>query len=860
MKASSTAILSMVALSAATFPAAAGKPAGLLVMDNNWPRAFFFRAAEGMASRRNITYAEWEKHFSRLMGIEGKALDEEIPGRSAPNIRFFSRFKQSHPRQLVLLHYNGNARDPRDSGGAFFAGHWIYHNGAKILSGVPAEDGTTEIRVADASLFRCTVGRYRESNEDVGLCVLGKDGRPDWHRSEQVQLVSTDRKKNTIVVRRGCYGTKPRPFPAGGAYAAAHVHEGPWGKRNNLMWFYNYATCCPKDRAGRTCTDVLVEDLAAHFAAGGDLAAFDGLEFDVLHHTCGGGRGGRRPDVDADGKADGGFIGGRNVYGAGVVAFCRAFRKAMGDDRLILADGFTARHQRAFGLLNGIESEGWPALRDHRIEDWSGGLNRHCYWRAFGRRPVFNYVNHKFIVPGDEPGRPKRPDLPFKTHRLVFAGALFTDAAICYSLAPRRGTDGLFGVWDELWMGEERRAGWLGAPRGEAVHLAERRPDVLDGAGSPPDKRLAARIEENGLSCEPAGGGLKMAAPGGDKDMHFTIRNIPAAGPDLFVTVTARGRPLSGYPPEMARHMQVGIAPSPFQLVRADLPETGIRLRGRDETPIDGSDPATRASLRYVKAAPVTGAARRAYFVHPPYRGATGQIFWRRELTLPAEARLQLSTGMGPKSPERSDGVVFSVAVAAVTGTETGTYTELLSHRQKSNTWTRHSLDLSHLAGRRVSVKFVADCGPRDNATTDHAYWGDVRIVDADETHRPSKPVRYMTFLGPENFTATFYFSAITSRTVDLSFAVEGAEPMIISRITAHHHPDAMYREYENGVVLANPAPRPFTFDLARLLPGRTYRRIRGTPRQDPETNDGSPVGDSVTLQPKEGLFLVKRP
>ena len=67
-----------------------------------------------------------------------------------------------------------------------------------------------------------------------------------------------------------------------------------------------------------------------------------------------------------------------------------------------------------------------------------------------------------------------------------------------------------------------------------------------------------------------------------------------------------------------------------------------------------------------------------------------------------------------------------------------------------------------------------------------------------------------------------------------------------------------MYREFERGLVLANPSPRPYTFDLATLFPGRSFRRIQGSPRQDPATNNGAPVAGTLTLGPKDALFLVR--
>jgi len=653
-----------------------------------YPRAFFFRQCEGMAAGKNVSYARWEATFERLMGIQGKVLDEEVVGRSARNIDFFTRFKRLHPEQLVLLHFNGNARDPRWQSARFFAGHWLYYNGTRIVSAVPAEGGVTEIEVADPRLFRVNMGRYRDKNEDIGLCLLDAAGRPDWSRSEQVQLVSIDVKRKTIRVRRGCFGTTPRAFPAGQSYAAAHMTEGPWGARNHLLWFYNYATCCPRDAEGRTCTDVLIAHLTELFGPAGALAAFDGLEFDVLHHECAGGGRARGADCDADGRIDRGHRDGLNLYGIGVVEFCRELRRRLGDDRLILADGMGLRNQRAFGLLNGIESEGWPHLSDAVIRDWSGGLNRHFFWDRNARRPQFNYINHKFMVSGDAPGVRLRPEVPFSTHRLVFAVATFTNSAICYSFSPRNDPDGLFGVWDEFRMGTENELGWLGKPLGPPVRPAIRQQELLKMAGGPIGRKWLARFDGPEARVALDGGAVRVEARDPNvSSLGFHLRDVPCVGPDLVVLVTARGAPLCGYPAEVARLMHVAAVAS-----------------GKQST---------------------------------------------REL-------------------------------------------------------------------------------------------------------------RFMTWVNEEEFESGFYFSDISSTRVDLEFAVEGPEPIWIDRVEVYAHPDVLYREFERGLVLANPSPRPYTFELSRLLPGRRLRRLRGTATQDPNTNDGSAVGDRVTLGGKDGLFLIK--
>ena len=687
----------------------------LRVLQDDYPRAYFFRASEALAADPKISYAQWDQTFSRLMGIEGKALDEEVPGRSRRNIAWFTRFKRAHPDQLVLLHYNGNARDPRYETEEYFAGHWLYHNGAAIVSDIRAEDGATDVRVSNTGLFKTNTGRYRDKNEDVGICMLDANGRPDWSRSEQVRLISVDHDRGVIRIRRGCYGTRPCSFPAGRSYAAAHVCTGPWGRQSNLLWRYNYSTACPKDATGANCVEVHVEELAEWFLGDGPLAPFDGIEFDVLFHQIGprdvAGQE-RGFDCDADGKIDNGFIDDINTYGIGVIEFCRRLQERLAGAKLVLADGMGARHQRAFGILNGIESEGWPTLSDWEIRDWSGGLNRHWFWRENARPPVFNYINHKYTTPGHRPGQQRRPDVPAKTHRLVLAAAQFTDAAVCYSLLPAAEEGELIGVWDELWMGVEHRLGWLGKPLAPAVQLARRAPDLLDGQGRtmPPgfvrrwsgdDVHIA--VDEDQLCVSALAPGLR--------ELKLRLRDVPCRGPDLFVSVTMRGDPMAGYPPEVARLCWVGVAAPAGRLVTADVPDAGMQLRGRNEGPLD----------------PETGAS-----------------------------------------------------------------------------------------------------------------------------------VRFMTWVNRKRFASGFYFSEIKADTVDLEFVIEGSEPVWVSDLTVHAHPDAIYREFENGVVLANPAPHEYAFEMDALFAGHSFRRIKGSPSQDPETNNGSAAARMVTLQAQDGLFLLR--
>ena len=187
----------------------------LPLLGDEYPRAFYFRQSEGLAAQPGLSYEEWESDFALLDGIIGKCLDEEVPGRSRKNIEFFTRFKGGHPEKAVLLHFNGNARDPRYETGPYFAGHWIYYNGCKLTQDLTAEKGESTVHVEDPSLFRVSMGRHGDHNEDLGICMVDEQGRPDWLRAEQVELLGIDAKSKTLRVRRAAFGTNPRAFPAG---------------------------------------------------------------------------------------------------------------------------------------------------------------------------------------------------------------------------------------------------------------------------------------------------------------------------------------------------------------------------------------------------------------------------------------------------------------------------------------------------------------------------------------------------------------------------------------------------------------------------------------------------------------------
>ncbi|UCD28225.1 MAG: hypothetical protein JSV03_14215, partial [Planctomycetota bacterium] len=447
----------------------------LEIMNAGYPRAFFFRNCEGLARSGQMTFEQWERTFTRLGGIEGKVFDEEIPNTSGRNIDFFTRFKKRHPGQLVLIHYNGDSRDPRFNAEKFFAGHWLYYNGCKLTKDVPAGEGESFLQVEDPRLFGINIGRFEDKNEDLVICALTPEGKPDFSRAEQLELIAKDQENKTLHVRRGAFGTRPLAWKKNQSYVAAHVTSGPWGKRSNLLWSYNYSVDCPRDPQGRTCVDILVDDLAVCFERGGNVELLDGVEFDVLKHYTYLYVRLRGVDVNADGKIDRGLGEVNNPYGRGVIEFCRRLQNRLGTDKLILADGCFISNQRAFGILNGIESEGWPDLHDMDINKWSTGINRHRFWHTRCAAPVFHYVNHKYVkIIAGSPRAHILKSIPLDTTRLVMAACHMMDAVFTSAVWPRPEDDEEIGIYDELRMGTANKTNWLGKPLAPPVQLALR--------------------------------------------------------------------------------------------------------------------------------------------------------------------------------------------------------------------------------------------------------------------------------------------------------------------------------------------------------------------------------------------------
>lgn len=507
----------------------------------HFPKAFYFRHPEIHGVKVGTEFEKWDARYSGLQGIMGKVLEEEVPGRNRV-LPLFLEWKKKHPTQIMLLHFNGIARNPSFETDRFSAGHWLYFQGATIQQDIGAEEDESVIQVSNHQVFRTDIGRFKRHADDIGICLLGADGLPDWSQSEQVKLLEVLPGSRSIRVQRGAYGTEKKSWKGKQAYAAAHVSNGPWGENSPLLWTYNFSTRCPKNAQGKNCNDALVEDLAHRLLGNGELSTFNGIEFDgTVEDLRWPKELTRSPDCDANGKPDDGWDGNQNHYGRGVDEFFTKLRKALGPGKIIACDGVYVRpiQARSNRLWNGMESEGWPVRLDPTFLEWSSGWNRHAYSRQVTVEPKFNYFNHKFTTRGKEFTLSSSSEYPMSTHRLVMAAAVLGDNVFASAFLVPGASEESTVYWDEMLGGDLQQLGWLGKPIEEVRYVIdESKPNIVDDLiqrnGGSPAKWTIANIQSD------SSGTWTVTKAKNDRDLLLRLPKIDSKSTDIVVSMECR--------------------------------------------------------------------------------------------------------------------------------------------------------------------------------------------------------------------------------------------------------------------------------------------------------------------------------
>lgn len=698
------ALLLLVTARGLAAPSSAERPPvdQLEVLTAGHPRAFFFRTVVSRGVRE-LDEVRFVTAFSQLNGVMGASKSFRNPTTRTKENEYLTALKGAHPFQMVSVMLGGQGRNPIGAP-LEYAGHWLYFEGTHLTRDIAPD--TMKLPVADASLFKTDIGRFRTSTDDIAVVRVDGGGMPDWSTAEQVRLVTVDQAEELITVERGILGTTPLAFPAG-SYLAAHGANGPWGSPDaQRSWFPNLATSCPGNpaKSGSTYADVYIEEITRFFRPGNALEVYDGAQFDVLvWNVWSRDAADREWDVDADGEPDDLIINRENVYGMGVARFTRDLREQpVMASRLLTGDGHSRGNHRSIHDLNGVESEGFPSVGDLDMIDFSGGVNRMRFWDdSRSHEPAFSYVMFKT-------GEQDKPtvEFPMGRLRLSLAAGPLLDAALTFFDEPEVEEGEDVGIWDEICMGRERTKNWLGRPLGPTIDVAEGTPDLLDGEG---------------------------------------------------VTLS----------PEFVERWQVW--------------------------------PSEGASIERYR--------------HP-------QHGWCLRLTP------SVTTGTETRN------TVFSYAPAeeldlAIESGDVVAYADLWADPHPG------------YPARQISMRFAG--------------------LPRPELSRAN----VSTWVDEHPFRAMAYWREAGGGTVRFQFVIEpfeGSEPYYFRNLTIHNATPAMAREFEYGAVLANPSVRDFTFDLADLFAGSRFRRLVGSPHQDPVTNNGQPVGNQIVLGERDAIFLVREP
>ena len=529
-------ILGFVVLAAAigTIGSAAAQPwkdlpAKEAFAERVYPRYFTFRGE--MSRPTHTNYQVWWEAFGDASGLMRKLAFEEIPIN--PNTpEWANRYAKEHPEKLVMIHLNGEARQVSkfpDVLKRYFPGHWVYQPGSMAVGAISAKD--KEIAVRNAKPF--TLNGYIDRRttprsylpQRVIIVRVNAQGQKLWYESEYATVKAVDYDRGTITLERGQYFTKPLSYAAGEAYIAP-IAGGLWGE--DVMWYYNLSTACPRDRNGKQAADVFADEICSWFSPKGVLRNVQGIAFDVNYFNVE--ERGDKWDTDNDGKADGGWSAtGENLWREGDWKFLSGLRQRLGRDFILSADAQHPTNQQAVGVMDGMESEGL-VQHDDMWRGFSRAVNTHLYWKAHNTsRYDYRYVVLKLNGPDEQN--------PEQMRRFGAAAACCLEAYVTNPM-------------DRNFMPEQFRApGALGGAQGELIRCARQGEDLLALEG----EALRSRIDAPGCEVSVRDGKvyLKAKAGTGERNLKFSIREVDLPAGDLTFFLEARAvDPLEGFTQE----------------------------------------------------------------------------------------------------------------------------------------------------------------------------------------------------------------------------------------------------------------------------------------------------------------------
>jgi hypothetical protein len=689
------------------------------------PRMLDFRGMQNPAVD-GMNYRAWDAAAALSQGIIGKALYENEKTQDfMPNCEaYYTEYKKNHPEKLAMIHIsaNGRLRTPGNISSTpfqtddFFPGHWLYFQGQRLTRDIGAEEVT--IFVEDVMYFK--------KNDVVGIFELS-EGKIQWRKNEYVLVKGIDKEHNSLKVLRGQFATPARNFTAGSYVAAVATAMYP------ETWRYNLARSCPKDEAGKTCLDRVMELYAEWLAPGGYFEGMNGiaLDVDVFYSEKNNRRPGwRHHDVNGDQTADAGFINGVNDYGLGKLDFHQRLRDLLGPDRMISGDITSAGEQRSVAFLNGGESEIFPHQGDNEyLRLWSNGVNKFGFWMSNAVEPRYCYS------PIKESKLKEKALGPVRLMRLHNAAVQLLGAASGVQPLKKDGR-----IFDEMVKGVAQQPNWLGAKVGDTLRPGLHTPDLLSGAGTDLNADFVNAWSSGDALISKVGNELKIAGRSGNQNsMVATFKSVALPAGSLLVAFDVRAEPRPDYPDHLPRLVWVSadeashlcvLPPKSmhFTYGMTGIPEMPLNVLSLsiDNPEIIDTSFSTRCDA-YWKNFKDGDEEYWGYMVTLPSWKLDDApwVAWSKTVQLPsASCELVLHTYTGP-NPWRSG--LGAVQYDVFIGGE-----KVHSSENDASKWMRKTVDLSNWAGQEITLRFVAS--PGATYKNGNPVWGPTWIAPKGQT------------------------------------------------------------------------------------------------------------------------------
>lgn len=455
--------------------------ADLEIFSQGFPRVVNFRVESRLTSPH---VAASSTFFETLDGLVMKPLDEELAPDFGGGNRddWLGTFAAANPSKVYLAHFNHYGWQPLQLQQIMpFPGHYFYREATAPAADIQPTD--TAITVTDLSRILYLSRGSNIYNPHALIIRTDAQGNRLWAQAEYIKILSIDTSSSMLTIQRNAIPWAPLPLPKwpadGHTQVAAAITEfdidGQGGK-----FSVNYSTNCPMDAQGRTATDVVINYLATEFSPSGRCARAHGIAFDApFEKPFSASK--FRPDLNNDGSGADDLAENHESYTLGLYRFFQRLRERMGPGFILTADSRDDA-QRAVGIFNGMEAEGFPdGPKDPYLLNWSTGFNLFDYWKRARSQPI----EASFAHLKDSSGTfPVEADRPKHLTRLALAGVVCNAVPASAMFLPNPdGTPFATNLWDEGTRGLDGVHNWLGAPRGPIVRLAMNSTDLFAGGG-----------------------------------------------------------------------------------------------------------------------------------------------------------------------------------------------------------------------------------------------------------------------------------------------------------------------------------------------------------------------------------------